>query len=43
MLATYVVETKGTQEYRFTSAEFLARFETAYGKSAAAELAAVFN
>jgi adenosine kinase len=38
MLATYVVETKGTQEYRFTSAEFLARFEIAYGKSAAAEL-----
>ena len=38
MLATYVVETKGTQEYRFTSGEFLARFEIAYGKSAAAEL-----
>lgn len=43
MLATYVVETKGTQEYRFTAAEFVARFETAYGKSAASELAAFLN
>ena len=43
MLATYVVETKGTQEYRFTATEFVARFETAYGQSAAAELAAFLN
>ena len=40
MLATYVVETKGTQEYRFTSAEFVARFEEAYGKQAADEVSA---
>ena len=42
MLATYVVETKGTQEYRFTPTEFLSRFETAYGQSAASELATIF-
>ncbi|MEK6647833.1 MAG: carbohydrate kinase family protein [Actinomycetota bacterium] len=35
MLATYVIETKGTQEYRFTRDEFLARFKSAYGQSAA--------
>lgn len=34
MLATYVIETKGTQEYRFTRDEFLARFKGAYGESA---------
>jgi adenosine kinase len=38
MIATYVIETTGTQEYRFTSAEFLARFQEAYGASAAAEI-----
>jgi adenosine kinase len=38
-----VVETKGTQEYRFTSAEFLSRFETAYGQSAGTELVAIFR
>jgi adenosine kinase len=38
MIATYVIETTGTQEYRFTSAEFLARFKEAYGASAAAEI-----
>lgn len=38
MIATYVIETTGTQEYRFTSAEFLARFREAYGASAAAEI-----
>lgn len=38
MIATYVIETTGTQEYRFTSAEFLARFQEAYGVSAAAEI-----
>ena len=43
MLATYCIETTGTQEYRFSKDEFLTRFETAYGKSAAVELAAVFN
>lgn len=40
MIATYVIETTGTQEYRFTSDEFLARFEEAYGAQAAADIAA---
>jgi adenosine kinase len=40
LIATYVIETMGTQEYRFTGAEFVARFEQAYGKSAASEIAA---
>jgi len=35
MLATYVIETKGTQEYWFTREEFIARFKEAYGESAA--------
>jgi adenosine kinase len=30
----------GTQEYRFTSEEFVARFEEAYGQAAAAEISA---
>jgi adenosine kinase len=38
MIATYVIETTGTQEYRFTSEEFLTRFKEAYGASAAAEI-----
>jgi len=39
LIATYVIETMGTQEYRFASAEFLARFDGAYGPEAAAEIA----
>ena len=39
MIATYVIETTGTQEYRFTSAEFIARFTDAYGDQAASEIA----
>ena len=39
LIATYVIETMGTQEYRFTSAEFMARFDGAYGPEAAAEIA----
>jgi adenosine kinase len=39
LIATYVIETMGTQEYRFTSAEFRVRFEGAYGAEAAAEIA----
>lgn len=35
MLATYVIETKGTQEYRFTREEFLTRFREAFGLTAA--------
>jgi adenosine kinase len=38
LLATYVVETVGTQEYSFTPQEFLARFAKAYGDDAAAEV-----
>jgi adenosine kinase len=40
MVATYVIETKGTQEYRFTSEEFVTRFKEAYGDLAATEIAA---
>ena len=43
LIATYVIETMGTQEYRFTSAEFLARFQAAYGSGAAAEIAPHLN
>ncbi len=39
LIATYVIETMGTQEYRFTSAEFLDRFEAAYGAEAASQVA----
>ena len=38
MLATFCIETKGTQEYRFTKAEFIERFSAAYGEGAAAEV-----
>jgi adenosine kinase len=40
LLATHVVETVGTQEYSFTRESYLGRFETAYGESAAADVAA---
>lgn len=36
VLAAYVVETVGTQEYSFTHEEFAARVESAYGAEAAA-------
>jgi len=39
LIATYVIETMGTQEYRFTSSEFLARFTLAYGEKVASEIA----
>ena len=39
LIATYVIETLGTQEYRFTAEQFIARFEEAYGKEAADEIA----
>ena len=35
MLAAYVVETVGTQEYTFTAEQFLARLEASYGGEAA--------
>jgi adenosine kinase len=40
MIATYVIETTGTQEYRFTKEEFVARFSEAYGVEAASEISA---
>ncbi len=42
MLATYVVETIGTQEYRFDRAAFLARFAEAYGSAGSSELDAAW-
>ena len=39
VLAAYVVETVGTQEYAFTTAEFVARLEASYGAEAAADVA----
>jgi adenosine kinase len=39
VLAAYVVETVGTQEYAFTPVEFVARVESAYGADAAAAIA----
>jgi len=39
-LASYVLETVGTQEYTFTTADFLDRFTDAYGAEAGAEVAA---
>jgi adenosine kinase len=39
MLATYVIETKGTQEYRFTAQSFTTRFAERYGDDAAGEVA----
>jgi adenosine kinase len=39
VLAAYVVETVGTQEYSFTPAEFLGRLEHSYGADAAEEVA----
>lgn len=38
MLATYVIETKGTQEYRFSTEGFLSRFEARYGSESASEI-----
>ncbi|MEO9324756.1 carbohydrate kinase family protein [Nocardioides sp. C4-1] len=39
VLAAYVVETVGTQEYSFTPAEFVGRVEASYGAEAAADVA----
>ena len=43
MVATYVIETMGTQEYRFNKEEFVGRFREAYGDDAALELASVLT
>ena len=40
VLAAYVVETVGTQEYAFSPSEFVARLEKSYGAPAAADVAA---
>jgi adenosine kinase len=40
LIATFVIETLGTQEYRFTKDEFVARFAEAYGSENAAEISA---
>ncbi|CAI9419612.1 carbohydrate kinase family protein [Nocardioides sp. T2.26MG-1] len=39
VLAAYVVETVGTQEYTFTPGQFLARIEHSYGSAAAEDVA----
>jgi adenosine kinase len=39
LIATYVIETLGTQEYRFTNSQFVERFAEAYGRSAGDEIA----
>jgi adenosine kinase len=39
VLAAYVVETVGTQEYSFTPTQFLARLEDSYGPAAADDVA----
>jgi adenosine kinase len=39
LLATYVLETVGTQEYRFDRTGFVGRFAQAYGSDAAEQLA----
>jgi len=43
MLATYVIETVGTQEYELRGEEFVRRFETAYGADAAHEVKSHFG
>lgn len=43
LLATYVIETVGTQEYHIAQQLFLDRFAHAYGAEASAEVAAFIN
>lgn len=43
MIATFCLETKGTQEYLFDREQFMERFELAYGADAAREIAAHIN
>ncbi|MDX6205521.1 MAG: adenosine kinase, partial [Frankiales bacterium] len=38
LMATYVLETVGTQEYEFEREEFVKRFADSYGDDAAAEV-----
>jgi adenosine kinase len=39
MIATYVLEHQGTQEYRFTDREFILRLRDSFGDAAADEIA----
>ena len=39
LLATFCLETKGTQEYLFDREQFMERFEAAYGALAAQDVA----
>jgi adenosine kinase len=41
LLATYVIETVGTQEYDLAQRHFLTRFADTYGDDAAAEVGAL--
>ena len=43
MVATFCLETKGTQEYLFDRNQFMSRFETAYGAIAAQEVSEHIN
>lgn len=43
MIATYVIETMGTQEYRFTRDEFIARLRDSYGDEVADEVGLHFK
>ncbi|MEP6632482.1 MAG: carbohydrate kinase family protein [Lapillicoccus sp.] len=43
MLATYVIETVGTQEYQLRQEAFLSRLSAAYGPESAAEIAPVVS
>ena len=38
LLATYCLENKGTQEYRFDKEEFMSRFSQAYGDASSADI-----
>ena len=43
MIATFCLETKGTQEYLFDREQFMERFELAYGTDASREIATHIN
>ncbi len=43
MVATFCLETKGTQEYLFDRGQFMSRFEVAYGATAAKEVSEHIN
>jgi len=43
MVATFCLETKGTQEYFYDREQFMERFEAAYGSVAAEDVARHIN